>query len=128
MSFEPVPATIVALVADLLDGQREQPAHLLVGERRGLAGAAADDQAVGAVLDQVVHEPDGSRLVHASLRVERGDHRGEEGAQGGHVRRVPECRGGTPGVRRIVSVRVRLASLVAVTAVAALAPASARAP
>ena len=65
----------------LAHGELPEPALLVVGKRGRLAGAAGQHEAVGAVLEQVVHQPCRGVLVERPVRVERGDHRGEDAAE-----------------------------------------------
>ena len=52
MSYVPVPAMTRRAVADRFDRRPEEVELLLVGQRRRLAGRAADDEPVGAVVDE----------------------------------------------------------------------------
>jgi len=54
---------------------------LVVGERGRLAGGAGEDESVRAVRDETAHEGGHGILVHALARVERGDHRGDDGSE-----------------------------------------------
>jgi hypothetical protein len=54
------------LAAELGDGDRDQAPVLVVGERRRLAGRAADDDAVRAVRDEVPEERGERLLVDAA--------------------------------------------------------------
>ena len=72
------------LAAQLLDHQGHERDHLVVAERRRLAGRPAHDQAVGAVGEQMPAERDRPLLVHAAVRVEGGDHRGQQALQRTH--------------------------------------------
>ena len=66
------------LVADLVLDGRAAARLLLVAEGRRLAGGAGDDDAVGAVLDQVAARAcRAARLVHRAVLGERGHHRRE---------------------------------------------------
>ena len=76
------------------DRQLDDAQVLLVGQRRGLAGRAADDEAVGAVVGQVVQQVDERLLVDVQVVVERRDDRGEDGSQPGHVRHCPRMLSG----------------------------------
>jgi hypothetical protein len=80
-------------VTALRDGQLEQPALLLVVQRRALAGRSGDHDSGRAVGQQMVHEIDGGGLVNAAAVVERGDHRGEH-ASDRHRARLPRKTGG----------------------------------
>src|SRR5207248_10981979 len=55
--------------------QVDQAQIVLVGEARALPGRGGDDEPVGAVLEQMVHEAAGRLLVHPPARVERRDQR-----------------------------------------------------
>ena len=66
--------------AAIRDGDRDahQPAVLRRAQRGCLSGGAADDDSVGAMLEQVMHQPDRGFLIEAAASVERGDHRGQD--------------------------------------------------
>ena len=87
-------------VGALRDRELDEPELLLVGERRGLARRPADDEAVGAVGGEVVHQRDERVLVDAQLLVERGDDRGDQGADIAHTFSISGAPGdGGPGAR-----------------------------
>jgi hypothetical protein len=90
-------------VAHLPDGELDHPHVLVVGQRRGLPRRPAHDQAVGPVVRQVVHQVDRGLLVHALLRVERGDHRGEDRAQVRHRAPIIASCGATGDVAGILA-------------------------
>ena len=63
------------------DGELDDAQVLGVVERGGLPGRAADDEAVRALADEVVHEVDERLLVDLPPLVERGDDRREDRAE-----------------------------------------------
>ncbi len=71
------------------DRQLNDAQMLLVGQRGGLAGRAADDEAVRAVLSKVVQKIDERLLVDVQIVVKWRDDCGEDGSQPGHVRHCP---------------------------------------
>ena len=78
-------------VADRLERGAEQVEALRVGQRRALAGRAGDDDAVGAVLDEVARESLERVEVDRTVLVERRHDRGQDVAE--HppiVRATPE--------------------------------------
>src|SRR5262249_9452299 len=68
-------------VADFVDRGREELQLLLVGQGRRLAGRPGDDDAVGAVFDQVARQAAEAFEVDGAVRVERRQHRGEDLSQ-----------------------------------------------
>ena len=56
---------IADAVGAFADGELDEPELLVVGQRRGLAGRAADDEAVRAVRGEMVHQRDERVLVDA---------------------------------------------------------------
>ncbi len=68
-------------LADRVARGREEEELLLVAQRRRLARRAADDDAVGAVVDEVRRELAEAVDVDRAVRLERRDHRGEDGAE-----------------------------------------------
>jgi hypothetical protein len=68
-------------VADRLDRGADQVEPLLVGERRALARRAGDDQAVGAVRDEVARERLQRVEVDRAVVAERRDDRGQDAAE-----------------------------------------------
>ena len=64
-----MPATTVARPPSGLDRDLEELELLVVGERRRLAGRAADDDPVGAVLDEELRELEEAVEVDASVCV-----------------------------------------------------------
>jgi len=71
-------------VADRLDNRPQQAIFLLIGGGRRLAGRAADDKAVVAVVNQVGGQLCGAVDVERTVRGERGDH-GREYPTNGRV-------------------------------------------
>ena len=106
VSLEPAPAAISASSPSSSTISVDQRDHLVVAQRRRLAGRPAHDEAVGAVGEQVPAERDRRLLVHAAVRAERGDHRRQQaferahgsdsGRRGGGVRRSTWRCGGSP--------------------------------
>ena len=68
-------------VADRLDSRAEELELLLVAQRRRLAGRAADDEPVGAVLDEKARELTEPLEVDGPVHAERRHHRGDHGAE-----------------------------------------------
>ena len=81
MSYVPVPATTVCVAADLVHRDLVEREPLLVGQRRRLARRPRDDDAVGAVLDEMAAE--GAEAVERDGAVgpERRHDRGENLAE-----------------------------------------------
>ena len=80
------------LPAHRVDCGREELDPLCVGERRRLAGRPGDDNAVGAVLDEVRAEPPEGLEVDAEVRLERCDDGGQNFAE--HAEMLPRARPG----------------------------------
>ena len=68
-------------VADLVHGRPEEIELLGVAQRRRLAGRPADDEPVGAVLDEEGRELAEPVEVDRAVRTERRHHRGDHGAE-----------------------------------------------
>ena len=81
VSLLPVPATTLARPPDLAHREAVEGELLLVVQRRGLARRPRHDQAVGAVVHEVVRESCRGRLVHPEVRVEGRGHGGQDGAE-----------------------------------------------
>jgi hypothetical protein len=81
----PRPGDHGRVVADRLDRGPEEVDALLVGERRGLACRAGDDDPVRAVLDEVPREALEAVEVDRAVLAERRDDRGQDVAE--HRRR-----------------------------------------
>ena len=82
-----------ALSPGLARDQLDEPGLLVVGQRRGLAGGAGDDQAVGPVGEQVLRHRHGRVVVDAAVRLERRDHGREQSFVRAHGRQCA-TRGG----------------------------------
>ena len=67
--------------ADRVHGRAEEVELLAVAERRRLAGRPADDDPVGAVLDEEGRKLAESLEVDCAVRPERRDHRGDDGTE-----------------------------------------------
>ena len=72
------------VVADRLERGAEEVEPLVVGERRALAGRAGDDDAVGAVLDEVPRQPLERVEVDRAVLAERRHDRGQDVAEHAH--------------------------------------------
>jgi hypothetical protein len=68
-------------VADRLDGRPEEIELLVVGQRRRLAGRAADDETVGAVVDEERRQLAEPLDVDRPVRAEGRDCRGDDGTE-----------------------------------------------
>ena len=79
-------------IADLVQRRAEELEALVVGERRGLPGRAGDDEAVGAVGDEVARERPEAVQVDRAVPLERRHDRGEDLTQhlGNHTRALAE--------------------------------------
>ena len=72
-------------VTHLVHGRRVEREALVVGQRRRLAGRAGDDEAVGAVRDQVARECAEAVESHAAVGPEGRDDRRQQLAQHGPI-------------------------------------------
>ena len=67
--------------ADFVHGDAEEVELLAVAQGRRLAGRAADDDPVGAILDEERRKLAESLEVDCAVRPEGRDHRGDDGAE-----------------------------------------------
>ena len=72
----------------LAGGELDEADVLVVVERGGLPGGAADDHAVGPVVGEVAQHGDEGVLVDVLGVVERRDDGGQDGPEPGHGRRA----------------------------------------
>ena len=84
MSYVPVPATTVARSPTSSSAAREELEALVVRERRRLPGRAGDDEAVGAVVDEMARQRPEALQVDGAVPLERRHDRCQNLAQ--HLR------------------------------------------